>query len=258
MKFEFKPSQKVRQFKCSDLIGKIVTISCEHLSSDKKSQYIQARSKLLYDFGIYGVSDWVPVLGKKDTEVKRKIIGCCLKEAMNGGRCDNKEYSSYQDYFNKDKKEEVKKYWIGGLLERIDRGGGDADKTSLILRFKDFSLENNTWSMTAPEEWYSELHQLEFPRGFYETSEEAIKFFGDKAHDDLFGERYFPVIVFPKDTEANVREIAGMPKSCSKAIMTKEYIIFGTRCKSSEYTDVIDKTYKADGKVAKSKEWDWD
>jgi hypothetical protein len=258
MTFKFLPIKKIRQFKCSDLIGKIVTISCQHLSDDKKRQYVHASSKDLNEFDIYGVSNWIPVLGEKDTEVKRKVMGAYLMEAMNGGRSDNREYSSYQNYFNKDKKQEVQDYWKGGLLGRMRRQGGDPDRVSIILKFNAFSLEDNTWSMIAPEEWYSELHPIKFPHGFYGSSEEAIKFFGDKAHEDLFGERYFPVIVFPKKTEADIRGIVHGAKGCSKPIVTKDYVVFGTRCKPDEYSYIIEQTYTAGGKVAKSKEWDWD
>lgn len=60
-----------------------------------------------------------------------------------------------------------------------------------------------------------------------------------------------------KDTKinANVRGIAAMPKSCSKPIVTDKYIIFGTRCKSYEYAEVINETYKVGGFIAKNKEW---
>jgi hypothetical protein len=260
--FEFEPSQKIRQFQCSDIIGKMATITCCHLSDDKKSQYVKAELQEFHELEIYSVSDWVSTIGPEKKKLKKKIIDAYLLEAQNGGRNDCQRYKSYWNYFNKEKKQEVVQYWRGGLLGRISRGGGDPDRVSLVLVFKEFRVEDNTWSLKAPEEWYSESllkdNKFKFERGFYESSEEAIKFFADKPHDDLFGERYFPVIVFPKEVKEDVRSIAHMPKACSKPIQTKKHIVFGTRCKSYEYSELINKTYEVGGKVARSIEWDWE
>jgi hypothetical protein len=262
MKFEFEPNKKIRSFKCSDFVGKIATIELGHLSDDKKKQYVTARHPDFKNYDIYGVTDWVNTLGKPKEQIKRKIKSVSLIEKCNGGRTDTSEYDSYLAYFNKEKKKEVLEYWKCGILGRINRCGGDPDHCCLKIYFDEFCLEENIWGFTAPEEWYSELHNVNgnfnFEKGFYKDADEAIKFFADKPHDDLFGERYFPVIVFPKNTKADVRMIANMPKSCSKVIVTDKYIIFGTRCKPHEYSEVIVETYKNGGFVAKAKEWNWE
>lgn len=91
----------------------------------------------------------------------------------------------------------------------------------------------------------------------FTTAEEAVKFFSDKPQDDLFGTRYFPVVVFPENIQADVRRIVDYAKGCSKPIVTCGNIIFGTRCKPSEFVEVINMTYQAGGKVARALEFDW-
>ena len=254
--FKFEPSKEIREFDCTKLIGKIATIELCHLSDDKKDQYVQIRYPL-FDISI---GDWVPTLGKEKEIIKRKIKNAYLMEATNGGRRDKKHYNSYKDYFDNSKKEEVKEYWIGGLIARMSRGGGDLDRCDIVIEFESFKVEGHIWDMIAPEEWYSELHRdkFKFEKGFYKDADEAIHFFSDRSHDDLFGERYFPVIVFPKDTIADVRSIANCAKSCSKPIMTNKHIIFGLRCKPHEYESIIKDTYEKSGQIARSKEWDWE
>jgi hypothetical protein len=253
--FEFLPKKEFREFNAKSLIGKIVELQLQHLSDDKKKQYV-CTSNPCY------VSGWVNTLGEPDTKVKRKIVDAYIMEHCNGGRSDYDHYDSWKHYFNKNKKKEVQEFWKAGLLGKIGRGLGDLDRIELIVVFKEFQLEATMYDYEAPEEWYSEMYandeKFSFKRGFYETSDEAIRFFTDKPHDDLFGERYFPVVVFPKDTKANVRNIVYGAKSHSKPIVTKDYIVFGTRCKPYEYSSIISETYNSGGKVARCIEWDWD
>lgn len=256
MTFQFNPSKEIRDFDCKDLIEKTVSIKLGYLSTDKKKQYAFVDLKA----PLGSVHDWILTQGGKETIIRRVIKDAYLMEHRNGGRGDFRHYTSYQDYFNNVKKEEVLKFWSGGLFAKIGSGSGDVDECDLVLEFEGFKIEDHIYDLVAPEEWYSEMHRdsFKFERGFYENAEEAIRFFSDRPHDDLFGERYFPVIVFSKNTKIDVRSIAYGAKAWSKPIVTAKHIVFGLRCKSSEYVGVINETYKNRGWVARSKEWDWD
>lgn len=266
MTFQFKPSREIREFDCRKLIGKTTTITLGHLSDDKKQQYASVKVFLAYlkksrmFINNFEIHDWAPTLGKEKAIVKRKIKDAYLLEHQNGGRGDHQHYPSYKDYFNKSKKEEVLKSWRGGLLAKIGSGSGDVDRCDLVLEFEGFKVEDHIWDMVAPEEWYSEIHRnlFKFEKGFYKDADEAIHFFSDRPHDDLFGERYFPVIVFSKNIVVDVRSIAQWAKAWSKPIVTGKHIVFGLRCKPGEYVEIINETYKNGGWVARSKEWDWE
>lgn len=256
MTFNFKPSKEIRDFDCGDLIGKTVNIHLGHISEDKKRQYLYVDLKA----PLNSIGDWVQATGKEKGILSKKIKCAYLMERCNGGRSDHGHYTSYKDYFNKAKKEEVIKFWRGGLLSRIGRGGGDLDECDLILEFEGFKIEGHIYDMVAPEEWYSEMHRdsFKFERGFYKDAEEAIHFFSDRPNNDLFGERYFPVIVFPKNTKVDVLSIAYWAKSHSKPIVTAKHIVIGLRCKPGEYAGIFKETYEKGGWVARSMEWNWD
>jgi len=267
MKFEFSPSKKIREFDISSFIGKTVEIKLKHMNNSKTDQFCGIETKLTEDVEFYDfimISGWMgKIFGKEGDIIERKIIDVYLIEHMNGGRSDYRKGSSYTDFFDDQRKREVHKFWKGGIIGRmIGRGGGDADQADIVFVFKDFKIEESCWSYTAPEEWYSELHQdksrFSFPKGFYKNADEAIHFFSDKPNDDMFGERYFPVVVFPIESEAKIRSIIGNAKSHSKAIVTKKHIIFGTRCKPDEYGYVISQTYENGGQVPRAQVWDWD
>jgi hypothetical protein len=258
--FTFTPDEKMRSFKGSDFVGKTVTVKLQHKQNGQ--QYVGVRDPIFRDCGIYGVSGWVKELGDENTEITREIKAIWLMESMNGGRRDYRRYDSYWSYFNDNKKKEVFAYWSGGMMGKLMRGGGNPDRANIVAVFDDFEVDDHCGDFDAPEEWYSELHkdkpQFKFERGFYKDAAEAVMFFKDRPHDDLFGERYFPVVVFPKDTEVDVRMIVNAAKSCSQPIMTDQYLIFGTRCKSYEYAGVIEDTYKNGGQIARAMDWDWD
>lgn len=253
--FEFLPTKEIRDFNTKDFIGKFAEIKLCEISKDEKQQWAIVTG----EHGGYG---WIPVQGKKDTTIKRKIQDAYIMEAQNGGRSDYKQYYSYKEYFSDWKKEIVQGFWKCDILGRICRGGGNPDEISLVLVFKEFKIENHLYEYHAPEEWYSEMHQknsrFKFKQGFYNDAEEAIKAFADKPNDDMFGERYFPVLVFPRNLTCNIRDIVYYAKGHSKPIVIDTNVIFGTRCKLCEYASIIAETYKAGGKVAKDMQWDWD
>jgi hypothetical protein len=259
-----KPSKAIRDFKGSDYEGRVLTIKCQHMNKEKTNQYVSTSypgTKNDWDHPLHHLSGWAgKVIGKEDSTVKRKLLKVELIEHCNGGRSDHNRYPSYKAFFNKERKEDVHRLWLADIAMRINgMVKNDCDRADIIATFKDFELDSMSFDFEAPEEWYSELYasNFDFRRGFYKDADEAIHFFQDKANDDLFGERYFPVIVFPRRKIETARDIAGWAKSCSKAIVTKKHAIFGTRCKPHEYQEIITKTYENGGQVARSMEWNW-
>lgn len=253
--FEFLPKKEYREFNAKSIVGKMVNLKLCHFSENKKTQYINSVKCDLH------VSGWVNTIGEIGEVIKRKVKDAYIMQHNNGGRSDYRHYDSWKDYFSESKKEKVQRYWKADLFDKINSGDGDVDTIDLIVEFKDFQLSCTMWDHSAPEEWYSEMHKkkFSFKEGFFETAEEAKESFINKSHDDLFGERYFPVVVFNKNIDRNkMGDVLYCAKSHSKPIETKDYIVFGTRCKPSEYSSLIAETYLLGGKVAKNKEWDWE
>lgn len=257
----FEPSSKTREIREDLFVGKIATIKLGHLNKDKTDQHVSAEHSIFREYDLY-ISGWTgKVLGKEGATLHRKITGFKLVEHKNGGRSWG-QYSSYADFFSEDRKKEVQGFWAGGLLGKMMKPGGDPDQADVIVSFGDFKIDSFCWNLDAPEEWYSDLHcdtsKFRFVDGFYGSAEEAIKVFEQKSHDDLFGTRYFPAIVFPAEMADKAKSIARCAKSWSKPIVVNDQVIIGTRCKPYEFPDIIEQTYEEGGKVPLGVEWDWD
>jgi len=269
---KFKPSDEYRNFDGRDFIGKMATLVLYEPSKsgrqqvDLKSISGMPKSKRdRFNHPLSGVYEWVErPLGKGGTTIRRKVLGICLIEAMNGGRSSHRTAPSYKEYFNEKQKKIVLDYWRAGHMRFFTRSGGDADQADLIITFKDFKLESRCWGMKAPQEWKSELYAKELEprleRGFYKDANEAIHFFGDKPNDDLFGERYFPVLAIElgHENEYKLLDVAWRAKSQSDPIVTNKYLLIGTRCKPHEYAEVITGAYEVGGKVVRGMQWDWE
>lgn len=269
MSFEFKPSAEIRAFDARTLEGLEVEICCEHTDKDNKKemvspsdQYVRVDRIEKYKF-LY-LSDWAGrVLGEKNTKIKRIIRKAELIQAANGGRSDHRGYSSYWDYFNADRRARILAKRGMDLMSRVMfAGGGDDERADIRLVFDDFELTGSCWEFEAPEEWFSEAlkdhPKFRFVDGFYPNADAAIKAFQQKQHEDMFGERYFPAIVFPHNvSQEKLREILWRPKTVSDPIVTDKWIVYGTRCKPHEYAEVIEATYAAGGQVPIGVEWDW-
>jgi len=275
MPWTFEPSNEIRKFDARALEGLDVEIECEHTDldvNDKKTyasdQYVRVKfsedSKVLSQASrrLFHVSGWAgKVLGEKGQIVRRIIRQAALMQASNGGRGDDRKYASYAEYFNDARKQRLAAKRGAGLLGAILMRGED-DRADIWLAFDDLEISDSCWEMRAPQEWYSEqfrdLPKFRFADGFYADAANAIIAFQQKHHDDMFGERYFPTLVFPVATpQEKMREIIWRPKVTSEPIVTEQWIIFGTRCKPHEYEEVIENTYAAGGKVPIGVEWDW-
>lgn len=257
----FEPSSKIREIREDLFVGKIAELKLGHTNQDKTDQYVSAEHPLFKEYGFW-INGWTGrVLGKEGSVIRKKITGFKLVEHRNGGRSWG-EYTSYRDFFNDRRKEQVQGYWSGGMLGKILKPGGDPDQADVIISFGDFKIDSFCWDLKAPEEWYSDLHcdepRFRFVDGFYDSAESAVNAFRQKSHDDIFGTRFFPVVVFPAEKADKAKNIACGAKSCSKPILAGDSIIIGTRCKPYEFDSVIEQTYEEGGRIPIGVEWDWE
>ena len=261
MEFEFRPTKEQRTFSAQVLVGKRIDVTFDK-QDEKGNQQVRAHSALIPA----SLWDWVKGQNYPEGTKKLRIKAAYLMEHMNGGRQDQEKYPSYQAYFNAQKRLEVQAYQTGGMYSKLFRGGGNPDEVDLSVEFDKFTLSSSMWDLKAPEEWYSLAYatdlKFRFEAGFYATAEEAQKSFSEKATTDIFGTRYFPVICFPlktiTDGGEHARSIADYAKAASRPIVTKQHVIFGTRCKPDEVNEVINQTYQTKGMVARAMTWDWD
>lgn len=257
----FEPSSKIREIREDLFVGKMATLRLLHKNNGGTRQYVQVEHPLFREYGFY-INGWVNrCLGEDGDTIKRKITAFKLVEHKNGGRSWG-EYSSYREFFDEERKQKVHAHWSGGILGRIMKPGGDPDQADIIVRLGELEIDSYCYSLVAPEEWYSELHEdnpkFKFLDGFYDSAEAAKEIFRQKSHDDIFGTRFFPTVVFPADMADTAKDIACSAKSCSKPIIVNDRIVIGTRCKPYEYEGVIERTYEQGGQIPIGVEWDWD
>jgi len=261
----FAPSKEIRAFKASDLIGMVISFRVSHgdnqMDKDKEieNHYVNCETNLPL---FISPSGWTgKLMGKIGDTFNRKLVDVYLMEKKNGGRNNPKKYKSYKEYFGKELKEEMHKKWCGGIMYKLSRCG-DPEMVDIVFKFLDFEIESSQWDFRCPEEWYSDYHKnnskFKFADGFYDSADKAIEIFNKKSHDDLFGTRFFPVIVMPKEKHREASEVAYVAKSCSSIILRDDNVIIGTRCKSHEFEEIIEKTYSAGGKIPIGVEWDWE
>lgn len=257
----FEPKSKIREIREDLFVGKMVTLKLCPSNKNKSNQYVVAQHSIFDEYGLY-ISGWVgKYLGEKDTTIRKKITGFKLVEHRNGGRTPG-EYDSYGSFFDENRKKRVQAFWSGGMMARILTTGGDPDQADVIVRCGDLEIDSSAWAIHAPEEWYSDLHsgdpKFRFVDGFYESADNAINAFNQKSHDDIFGTRFFPVIVFPAEKASIAKNTAQWAKGWSKPIVVNDNVAIGTRCKPDEFSKVIEDTYKNGGKVPIGVEWDWE
>lgn len=264
----FAPSKKIREMDLRKFIGSMVTIRLGHTDADKSvmhpkkiatSQYIYISETKNFPFHLSG---WVDrVLGDNGDKIKKKITNMRFVLHDNGGRESLYSAQSYKEFFNKELCEKISKLWKGGFLARLLQRG-DIDQADIITEFGEIILDSSCYAIVAPEEIYSDIHKnnpiFKFVDGFYEDVNAAIEKISQKTSDDLFGERYFPVIVFPVEEYKQALNICQWAKNWSKPIIVGDNIIIGLRCKPSEYANIIENTYTCGGKVPVGVEWNWE
>ncbi len=264
----FEPSEEIRNFDGRKLVGREVTITLRHTNADvgKKpkvatDQYVGVGG-LGKEYTSLFFSGWCgKVLGEKDTTIKRVIRRCTLMQHSNGGRSDYREAETYREFFNEAQRKKVESRRGMGLMGAMLSRGND-DQADIVLHFDDFKVDSMSFEFRAPQEWQSEAlrgdNRFKFVDGFYEDEDKAVAAFSQKASDDMFGTRYFPVLVFPRETpKEKLDEITWRPKATSDPILVGDSIVIGTRCKPWEYKEVIQMTYAAGGRVPIGLVWNW-
>lgn len=191
-----------------------------------------------------------------------EILDFGLREKANGGRTDRRTYNSYKTFFNDRRKSLCQKLWRGDDNSYI----GTPDKAIIWIKTKDFEVELHPVApqIQAPEEWYSEIFKRKkkflSPLQTYNTSTQALK--SQTPTCDLFGNRFFPVCVFPNQeidqtTATAIRAVIACATNATMPIVTKQFVFFGLRCKEIELQPVIRGIYKNGGKIVKNQLWDW-
>jgi len=258
----FSPSAEIRAFDGTDYIGKQIEIGLAYQSDD--------RSNIVFKLGPLHLNGYIPLARDSSSKDRDRLSGeikdVYLVQQLNGGRSDHWSYASYDDYFSEKRKALLQQEWNGGLLEKIQRGGGDNDSADMIIGLSIgglyYKFEARCYELVYPREWYSEafknLPGLLFEEGFYSDAHEAIA--GTPVSFGMFGERYFPIICLPaiEDNFKLIRDIASHAKNCSPVIVAHDRLIVGTRCKPDEVSSVIQGIYDVGGSVPINQYWDWD
>lgn len=202
----------------------------------------------------------------KDTTAKWKVKDAYFVVHRNGGRMNRGDRPrTYSEFFNEEQKERYKNQVIGGTMGRIlSASNGDMDRADVIVEFEnDVKLDSMCFEIEVPEEWYSDIYKdnsrFNFADGFYESADKAIEAFSQKQSDDMFGARFFPVLVFDSEKVSDeiIEHAKWRPKASSSPIIKNGHIIIGTRCKPDEYDSVIEHCYENGGKVPIGVEWNW-
>lgn len=199
---------------------------------------------------------------------KQKLTGVVTKtvvmEHSNGGRDNNKEYSSVQEYLaDPIVKEACRHVTVGGLSARISRCG-DPNQVDFVRTFKidgyseEFTIKDSGYSNIMPQEWMNEFHANTIEGlskcKVWDTAQQALN--NTKSTDDLFGERYFPVLKAPVELTSKMQSICDGFKSQSTPLTDSEFVYIGIRSKSYEI-GTINEIYEAGGWILCYQEWNW-
>lgn len=213
-------------------------------------------------------SGWVPNLWDikelshdNRTHVNATLVNIYYMQGSNGGRSNQKRYDSIADYVADPI---TKQLYLTALKSGMfDRPCGDADKVDKIFNFTafgtKFTIQEHMYDEILPPEWYSEEFQetavLLAKADVYPTADEAIS--NQEKRDDLFGDRFFPVVVYPKDKLEIAKELVQEFKNWSNPLFFEDKVFFGIRAKSCEIWN-LKNVYESGGHVLINQEWDWD
>lgn len=199
----------------------------------------------------------------------QKLTGVVTKtvvmEHSNGGRSNNKEYSSVHEYLaDPIVKQACRDIIIGGLGAKLSRNGGDPDRVDFVRTFKidgysvEFTVSDSCFDSIIPQEWTNEFHSNVITGlakcKVWDTAQQAIE--NTESTYDLFGERYFPVLKAPVELASKMENICDGFKSYSTPLTDSEFVYIGIRSKPYEI-DNIKEIYSAGGWILQYQEWDW-
>lgn len=200
----------------------------------------------------------------RKTSIEGVITSVKFQERANGGRTNTNEYDSIEAYLADPMvKRLVEKKTVS--LGIFNMQAGDPDKVDVVINFRlsefpasNFEVKETIWEDIIPQAWYDEIFFEEGVRlnGFPVYDNVLVAIDTTIVQDDLFGNRLFPVIRFPKDQLKKFIDHASCFKNHSKPIISGEYGFIGLRSKPDEIWH-LEEVYKDGGRVLIGKEWNW-
>ena len=271
----FNPDEIIVADSCIQLIGNTIAFNPKHECSFNKSEpktYVGSVANIhLGGEDVHNIYGWCDIDFNQIKDmpiIYGEVVDCYMAEHMNGGRDNATRYQTVNEYFSDPLvKQRVMQHSYGDMVDRMQYSG-NPDQVDLVVVVK-FGYNNtiahfNTkmYDAEPPMSWYTEkfgdLPQFKFSQGFFANSTDAIKCFDGQCEDDLFGSRYFPVVVVPMTVEKElVDELVYIAKGHSNFLVIDDNWVVGLRCKPDEYQDCIEKCYEIGGKVPIGVCFDW-
>lgn len=193
------------------------------------------------------------------------LVKTVIMEHANGGRSNNKQYSSLLEYLADPLvKELCRKSITGGLAYSFSSDGGDPDNIDYVNTCKfdqfpeEFEISHTTYDSIVPQAWLNEFNSdTIIGLGKCAVWPDADKAIAESTvEDDLFGLRAFPVLKAPIGLTSKMQSICGWFKSCSEPLSDSEFVYIGIRAKTYEI-DTIREIYEAGGWILCDQQWDW-
>lgn len=227
---------------------------------------------------------------KEGQEIEFDVLDSYFMEHSNGGRGNSQRYKSVDAYYSDPeviKKIQYIKAPSGPLsddpseeeiraspLGRRLFSKGDPENIDHVIEFRNrdhletfsgssYAHSNLDISKRVTVILSNSLAVINNPRfhiteetEVYPTAKDAIE--AQELHEDMFGNRYFPVIVFPVKTTdyADIMDLLYSFKNSSDILEYGGYYIVGVRSKPDEI-DTLGEIYEKGGRVLKDQVWDW-
>ncbi len=257
----FDPIPEVRAFDIRVLEGQETTV--EYRAIRALGQSVALREQKVFEYDLGGL---VKVSAEPEgSTAKDKIVEAWLVGAHNGGRNFRKKAKTYAEFFDERQRKAVIGQCFHGLAGRLGYFyRGDANRADILIRLESgIEFYDSCWDLISPGEWYSEHFEdypgFKFEKGFYPDADVAWEEVKKDRCEGMFGERDFPVAVWPLGTPlATIKECTWIPKACGDPIIVGENVIYGSRCVPYESGDFIDAVYKSGGRIAKGLSWSWE
>lgn len=193
------------------------------------------------------------------------LVKTVVMEHSNGGRSNNKQYSSLAEYLaDPVVKESCREYITGGVASVLSRNGGDPDKIDYITTWKfdqfpeEFTTSYSCWDKIIPQEWLNEFNAHTIVNlskcSVWPNAARAIS--ESQVEEDLFGDRLFPVLKAPIELTGKMQDICYGFRSFSDPLTDSEFVYIGIRSKKYEI-DTINEIYEAGGWILCDQQWDW-